>query len=206
MDFHVRQYYNFKNYMVCIYSRAKGGVFKMKKMQTLFEQDEKYKVLPKLRLDIKNYTMSVKKDGTSCMIKDNQLYKRYDANQIKGRQLPKEYIACQDKPNYNGSFPVWIKVDETDHYHHEAFNRIDNWEDGTYELCGPKVNGNREGLFAHCLLKHGDETILGLSLDYDDIKNYLEKNNIEGIVIKDEDTGIMYKIRKIDFGMKWNGK
>lgn len=178
----------------------------MKKMQTLFEQDEKYRMLPKLRVDLKNYTMSVKKDGTSCMIKDNELYKRYDANEKKGRKLPKEYIPCQNEPNYNGSFPVWVKVEENDYYHHEAFNKKENWVDGTYELCGPKVNANKERLSEHVLLKHGDEIINGLSLDYDDIKNYLENRNIEGIVVKDKDTGIMYKIRKIDFGMKWKGK
>lgn len=175
----------------------------MKKIQTLFKQDEQHKVIPELRADINNYTMSRKLDGTSCMILDNELYKRYNANEQKGRKLPLEYIACQEEPNFNGSFPVWVKVTEDDKYHHEAFNHKEKWEDGTYELCGPKVNGNKEELQCHELLKHGEVLIEGLSLDFYEIKEFLTNNYIEGIIIKDEDTGIMYKIRRRDFGMKW---
>lgn len=175
----------------------------MKKMQTLFKQDERYKVIPELRVDINNYTMSRKLDGTSCMILDNELYKRYDANEQRGRKLPLEYIACQEKPNFNGSFPVWVKITEHDKYHHEAFNRKENWENGTYELCGERINKNKEGIQGHKLLKHGDIVIEGLSLDFYELRDYLTNNYIEGIIIKDEDTGNMYKIRRKDFGMEW---
>ena len=175
----------------------------MRKMQTLYKQDKEYRVTPELRTNIKNYTMSVKRDGTSCMVKDNQLYKRYDANAKKGRKLPNEYIACQEEPNYNGSFPVWVKVEEHDRYHHEAFKHQENWEDGTYELCGEKINLNKENIVGHRLLRHGAEVVESLTLDYDEIKDYLTINKIEGLVIKDEDTGIMYKIRRRDFGLGW---
>ena len=175
----------------------------MKKMKTLFEQDENYKVIPVLRKKIDNYSVSVKKDGTSCMIKDNVLYKRYDANRKKGRKLPNENIECQEKPNHNGSFPVWVKINENDKYHIEAFLEKVFWENGTYELCGVKINGNKENIQGHKLLKHGDEQVYGINLNFEEIKEYLTNNYIEGLIIKDESDGELFKIRRKDFGLKW---
>ena len=180
----------------------------MKKMKTLFKQDDNYKVIDILRdenkfINKKDYTIYRKRDGTSTMIKDNELYKRYDANLKKGRKLPKEYIACQDTPTPNGSFPVWIKVIENDKYHLEAFAKKDTWENGTYELCGEKVNGNKENIKGHVLIPHNSEEIKDLELTFKGIREYFENNNIEGLVIKDNKTGFMTKIRRIDYGMKW---
>ena len=172
-------------------------------MLTLFEQDETHKVIPVLRKDIKKYTISVKKDGTSCMILNNVLHKRYDANMKKGRKLPDKYIVCQDEPNYNGSFPVWVEINKNDKYHIEAFSKKEKWENGTYELCGEKINGNKENIKGHKLLKHGDVQVFNLKLEYEEIRTYLENNNIEGLVIKDEETSYLYKIRRKDFGIKW---
>lgn len=176
----------------------------MMKMQTLFEQDEKYRVLPKLRANIKNYEVYHKRDGTSCMIKDNKLYKRYNANLRKGRKIPNGAILCQEEPSpVNGDFPVWIPITKKDYYHQHAFDYRETWEDGTYELCGEKINGNKENINGHILIPHNSEPILGIKLEYDFIKEYLSDRNIEGLVIKDLDTDIMYKIRRKDFGFKW---
>ena len=180
-------------------------------MKTLFEQDDRYKVINKLRPenDFINdgcFDVHVKRDGTSCLIKDNSIYRRYDANESKGRSIPEGSISCQDEPAPNGSFPVWIKVvkgDPEDKHYNEAISAKDNWEDGTYELCGPKINGNRDKFENLILVKHDSEKLLNINLEFDAIKAYFEDNYIEGFVITDKKTGLKTKIRRIDYGLSW---
>lgn len=183
----------------------------MKKMKTLFNQDERYKVISELRAENSfvldgDYSVYRKRDGTSVMIEDNQMYRRYDANEKKGRKIPKGSIHCQTEPAPNGSFPVWVgvKSDEpSDKFHIQAFNQQKHWLDGTYELCGEKINGNKENIQGVKLIKHDSEEIKGLELTFDGVKEYLTDNVIEGLVIKDNKTGLMTKIRRKDYGMTW---
>lgn len=183
----------------------------MKKMRTLFEQDRDFKVIPKLRDEnyfviSGNFEASIKRDGTSVMIKDNIMYKRYDANANKGRQVPSNAILCQEEPTPNGSFPVWIPVNQVnpaDKYHIEAFAKQDIWENGTYELCGPAIGSNKEKLDELVLFKHGSEIVEFDEVNFEVIKEYLKNNFIEGLIFKDTETGLMTKIRRKDFGLPW---
>ena len=80
--------------------------------------------------------------------------------------------------------------------------QIDKKEDGTYELCGKKVQGNPENIEGHKLIKHGSE-VLSLEDDsFEYIKQYLTENDIEGIVFHHRNDDRMCKIRKSDFGIK----
>ena len=74
--------------------------------------------------------------------------------------------------------------------------------DGTYELCGPKVQGNPEQLETHTLIKHGCETLLVPDLSFEGIKSFLENHDIEGIVFHHKSDDRMCKIRKSDFGLR----
>jgi hypothetical protein len=75
--------------------------------------------------------------------------------------------------------------------------------DGTYELIGPKIQGNPEGFPVHTLVAHSDR---GLRLfgsfaperTFAAIRGYLEHAGIEGIVWHHED-GRMVKIKRKDF-------
>jgi hypothetical protein len=89
-----------------------------------------------------------------------------------------------------------------DKYHCEAFIGK-GLPDGTYELCGPKLQGNREKLTEHILIPHGEKELIGLSypLNFENLKQYLEVVDIEGIVFHHPD-GRMCKLRKSDFGIK----
>lgn len=71
---------------------------------------------------------------------------------------------------------------------------------GTYELCGPKINGNPEGLKAHILIPHGSVILNDAPRDFDGLAAYLGKQDppIEGIVFWHED-GRMAKIKTKDF-------
>jgi hypothetical protein len=150
-------------------------------------------------------TATVKWDGTSVLIQYGVLYKRYDAK--KGKPLPNGFIPAQEPDEVTGHYPGWAPCDENapeDQYHFEAFTRKHN-EDGTYELVGPKIQGNPEGLTCHELFRHGDTPIYGVPLSFDGIRDFLKNQNIEGIVWHHSD-GRMVKIKKKDFGFKRNSK
>ena len=69
---------------------------------------------------------------------------------------------------------------------------------GTYELLGPKINGNPEGLHAHHLVRHGASALQGVPLDYDGLASWLAGRDYEGIVWHHPD-GRMAKLKWRDF-------
>lgn len=141
-------------------------------------------------------------DGTCCMVRDGKLYKRYDAK--AGKPTPADFEAAQEPDPVTGHWPGWVPVGEgaEDKWHREAFARWgDLPPDGTYELCGPKVQGNPEGFNYHVLVPHGKLEVRGCQRDFDGIKAYLSSHNIEGIVWHHSD-GRMVKIKGKDFGIK----
>jgi hypothetical protein len=146
---------------------------------------------------------TIKRDGTSCAIIDGKLYKRYDNK--KEKSLPPGAIECQSADVFSGHHPYWILCDKNDNsnkYHFEAFylELLHGTVDGTYELCGPKINGNPEGLSSHYLLRHGSTFFPEIDEVLKNPKEFLRDKNVEGIVFHHPD-GRMCKIRKKDFGM-----
>jgi hypothetical protein len=150
-----------------------------------------------------------KMDGTCCAVIDGKLYKRYDAK--KGKEPPAGFIPAQEPDEKTGHWPGWLLVDPSnpgDKWHVEAWNR---WvisghpiQEGTYELVGPKIQGNPERREVHGLVYHGG---VGLVLepqpprDFEGISVYLTGRDIEGIVWHHPD-GRMVKIKAKDFGLK----
>lgn len=144
---------------------------------------------------------TIKHDGTSCMIEDGVLYKRFDAK--KGKTPPEGWLPCEAAPDANtGHWPGWVKVDATDpasKWHVEAFE--EGLENGTYELVGPKVQGNRYGLDRHELWRHGRD-IVEVERTQEAMLQWLMENEGEGLVFHHPD-GSMAKVRRKDFGLKW---
>lgn len=157
-------------------------------------------------------------DGTACMVKDGKLFKRYDAK--KGKTPPPNFEPCQEPDAKTGHWPGWIPVGEgkEDRWHREAYKILigpngegitsgKNALDGTYELCGPKINSNPENFEHHILIRHEFEKIEHPVENYNpfnsftSISSFLEHNDIEGIVWHHPD-GRMCKIKKKDFGFK----
>ena len=148
-------------------------------------------------------------DGTACAIIGGELYRRYDAKNSK--PAPVGGIPCQDADPITGHWPHWVKCDQnnpSDRWALEAFGTLLNSGDsrrtgmpmdGTYELCGPKIGGNREGLDSHQLIRHGIEVIEQVDTSFRGLKDFLFYHDIEGIVFHHWD-GRMCKIRKSDFG------
>ena len=76
--------------------------------------------------------------------------------------------------------------------------------DGTYELCGPKVQGNPERYDHHLLVRHGSEVLADAPRTFLALGHYLADNDIEGIVWHHPD-GRMVKIKGKDFGLRRRG-
>ena len=181
----------------------------MKKLSTLFKKNPKSlgrvinEVNPENEWAFTDGIPTRKFDGTSCAIIDGEIYKRFDLK--KGRTLPPNAIPCQEADTITGHHPHWIRCDEMDSsskYHFEAFHLLENPKDGTYELCGEKVQGNPEKIEGHKLIKHGVEKLSLEDDSFEYIKRYLTDNDIEGIVFHHRSDDRMCKLRKSDFGIR----
>jgi len=181
----------------------------MKKISTLFKKDpnDLGRAIDEINPDNEwvinevGVTATRKFDGTACAIINGELYKRYDVK--KGKSVPLNVIPCQEPDEITGHWPHWIKCDRSDNadkYHFEAFDEAPKLSDGTYELCGPKIQGNPEKLTDHYLVEHGKFELPFITC-FNELKEYLESVNIEGIVYHGFN-GKMCKIRKSDFGIK----
>lgn len=141
-------------------------------------------------------------DGTCAMVEGSILYKRYDVK--KGREVPQGFIAAQDPDPVTGHWPGWVEVGDgpEDKWFVEARD-IMTYLDGTYELCGPKVQKNPEGFAHHELVRHGaiKEPLGEVPTDFEGLREYFRRRDIEGIVWHHPD-GRMVKIKAKDFGIK----
>lgn len=137
-------------------------------------------------------------DGTSCLWQAGKLYKRYDAKH--GKTPPAGFVAAQKPDPVTGHWPGWLLVTDKpeDRWHAEAVVEFDG-PDGTYELIGPKVQGNPEGVTMHILVRHGAHELPDAPRSFDGLREYLRTANIEGIVWHHPD-GRMVKIKTKDFG------
>lgn len=156
---------------------------------------------------------TIKIDGTCCLVRDGVLYKRYDAK--KGKTPPANFEPAQPEPDETtGHWPGWIPVGNgpEDQWHREA---LKNWvkayngntPDGTYELIGPKVQGNPHKHDVHILISHSSPVLVvaGPERNFESIRAWLAAQEVEGIVWHHPD-GRMVKIKRRDFGLPWGRK
>jgi hypothetical protein len=138
-------------------------------------------------------------DGTCCLVRDGVLLKRFDAK--AGKVPPAGFEPAQPEPDANtGHWPGWLPVGDgpEDARHREAEMPT---EDGTYELCGPKVQSNPEGYSKHVLVKHGAVVLHDCPRTFDALREYLSDGAIEGVVWWHPD-GRLVKIKGKDFGIR----
>lgn len=188
----------------------------MQKIISLFQRNYdgdhlvRNKVVPGAEWVINGEGIATRKwDGTCCMIKDGEFYKRYDAK--KGKTPPEGFIPAQEPDPITGHWPGWLKVGDSkeDIWHREGFYNAkaiiepdEELQDGTYELVGPKINGNRDGFDLHTMRLHGGLVVADAPRTFEELKAWFAEQNIEGIVWHHPD-GRMVKIKKKDFGYKW---
>jgi len=186
----------------------------MKKIPCLFKRDWSKKGRPLLdevlegsEWVINGEGVATKKyDGTCCLIEQGVFFKRYTLK--KGKQPPSDFVPITERDEITGKQFGWRPVTNKDKYHLEGygglirtFKRVNcQIGDGTYELCGPKVQGNPEEFSHHILIKHGVRILRRAPRDFNGLKKYFTYNDMEGIVWHHPD-GRMVKIKGIDFGI-----
>lgn len=141
-----------------------------------------------------------KYDGTCCRVKNGVLWKR---RELKEGKAQPEGFELADYDETTGKTVGWMPVTDSkeDRWHLEAFGG-GQWPDGTYELCGPKIQGNPEGFERHVLVPHSEATQYdNVPRDFDSIREFLDSMDIEGLVFHHQD-GRMAKIKKRDFGQR----
>lgn len=139
-------------------------------------------------------TATVKHDGTGVLINhEGEAYIRRSVK--KGRNIPDGFLLAEFDSFTETMFGV-IPVKDSPHrrFFNEAVTLITQpLIAGTYELVGPKINGNPEKLTHHSLILHGSEVIEDFpdirTMDplnaYDELKiifTDFKDRGIEGIV------------------------
>jgi hypothetical protein len=183
---------------------------KMKKIPTVFERDwngDRSRVTPQVHAGCEwvlagEGEATRKLDGTCCMVRDGKLYKRRELR--KGEKSPQlfEQAGHDDE---TGKTVGWVPCDigPEDRRHMEAFEGGGPFPDGTYELLGPKVQGNPERRESHVLVAHNDPALIltDVPRTFDALKEWMATQDIEGIVWHHPD-GRMAKLKLRDFGVK----
>lgn len=179
----------------------------MKKTPTVFERDwngDRSRVLNKINPGcewvINGEGVATRKlDGTCCMVRDGKLFKR---REIKAGQKTPANFELADNDSETGKIVGWVPVEDIadDKYHNEAF--LDGLPDGTYELLGPKIQGNIENYPEHVLIAHSNPNLIinDVPRNFDDLREWLSTQNMEGLVFHHEN-GKMAKIKLRDFGL-----
>jgi hypothetical protein len=177
----------------------------MRKIPTIFMRDESRRLV----IDQKNSAAdwvfrgdgvaTQKHDGTCCLVRDGVLFRRYDLR--PGKTPPFGFEAADGADEITGSIMGWVPVGHgtDDKWHREAVIDRPLPGNGTYELCGPRVQGNPEKLMSHHLIPHGIVPLPDAPTDFSGLRNFLSVRDIEGIVWHHPD-GRMAKIKKRDFG------
>lgn len=143
-----------------------------------------------------------KYDGTCCMVRDGVLYKRYDAK--RGKTPPTGFEPAQDPDPVTGHWPGWVPVGDSpqDRWHCEAVAPDSpancGLPNGTYELMGPKAQGNPDDFDRHILIPHGCTVLVDFPRDFEGVREYLRNFDGEGVVWHHPD-GRMVKIKRKDF-------
>jgi len=150
-------------------------------------------------------TATRKRDGAACLFHNCILYARFDAKH--GKTPPADFMPAQEPDRETGHWPGWVPVGAKPEYKHHraALADLEPVEPGTYELCGPKVQGNPEGFDKLMLIRHGTETLDNVPTDFDALADWFKTAKIEGVVWHHAD-GRMAKIKRRDFGLSWPAK
>ena len=140
----------------------------MKKIPTLFQRnpnDRRYvtdEVTPGCEWVLRGEGVPTRKYDGTCVMLDND-GRWWARREVKpGKAAPENYVPISTDET-TGKTMGWEPVEQSPFakFWHEAA-AVDSWEfdPGTYELVGPKINGNPEGMSAHFLIDHEYSTAI----------------------------------------------
>lgn len=178
----------------------------MKKIPTLFVRDPetnlryvKNEVHPDCGWVIDGEGVPTRKYDGTCVLWDASLW--WARREVKpGKPTPAGFRKIETdevtgktvgwEPAEASGF--WKFLEEAAYAHHGGSY-------GTYELCGPKINGNPEGFATHRLVEHSATDVLDAApRDFDGLALWLHAHTFEGIVWHHPD-GRMAKLKRKDF-------
>lgn len=187
----------------------------MKKIPTLFDRDwagDRSRVVdvpnPAADWVFRGEGVATRKlDGTSCLVRAGAFFKR---RELKAGQAAPPGFEAEGTDAETGKTVGWVPVGPgpEDAAHREGFARLSAGgtpADGTYELLGPKVQGNLEGHDAHVLVPHAGAPVFpDAPRSFAGLAAWLAGRDVEGLVFHHPD-GRMTKIKLRDFGLKRPG-
>jgi hypothetical protein len=184
----------------------------MKKIPTVFKRDPDdlkrvtREVHPDCRWVLDGQGEATRKyDGTCTMFDGERWWARREVK--PGKTAPDGFLPV-DTDEVTGKTQGWEPVERSAFakFHAEALATLtgDPVAGDTYELVGPKVNGNPEKRDSHQLVRHGYQTdddraeLENLPLAHDPLRDWLLAHDWEGIVWHHPD-GRMAKLKRRDF-------
>ncbi len=194
----------------------------MKRIPTLWMRDEHGLATPEHNPECAwvfeaQAEATVKWDGTAILIHRGICYVRLRAR--KGARVMGKWwhwthpkwtgdVAEIDPPGHGWGWSVVVPGTIEHKIMPEALEVLEGGEgvvDGTWELCGPKINENPHGFTRHVLIRHGEQVVVRFPLTFDGMQQYLKGYPHEGVVWHHGD-GRMAKVKRTDFGFKWPPK
>lgn len=180
----------------------------MKKIPTYFERDwegDRSRVVDRVHeacgwVASGEGVATRKMDGACAMIRGGRLFKRRELKQTEDD--PPGFLRADYDPETRKTIG-WLPVGDgpEDRWFREAFEGR-TLPDGTYELIGPKVQGNPEGWGCHELFSHDQLACFPEDppRDFEGLRLWMTGKDIEGIVWHHPD-GRRAKLKLRDFGL-----
>lgn len=179
----------------------------MRKIPTLFKRDPhvpRYvtdQVNPDCAWVVRGEGVAHRKfDGVCVMFDGQRWYARYEVS--KGHSYPDNFEACDFDHEHDLTIG-WVPIIQSRflQWHQRAMEHVngDSFVTGTYELCGPRINGNRDRFDYPVLVPHWDtELLANVPRSFEGLKKYLQSVPYEGVVWHHMD-GRMAKLKGRDF-------
>jgi hypothetical protein len=175
----------------------------VKKIKTLFQRDKNDRcyvtreVEPGCEWVINGEGTATRKFDGTCVKYDGAQW--WTRREVKAGKTPPNGFVQEQHDEVTSKTVGWEPAGQSAfaRYVVEAVERENRTAPGTYELCGPKVNGNPEGFPHHVLVSHG-AVAFDAPRDFDGLHAWLSNYHYEGIVWHHPD-GRMVKIKRRDF-------
>lgn len=183
----------------------------MQKIPTLFQRsDDRRHVIDKVTSGCEwvlagEGVATRKYDGTCVMIDANG--QGWARREVKpGKDAPPNFVEIE-RDDVTGKTVGWEPIEQSGFA--KFYDEGRAWSDapppGTYELVGPRINGNPERMSLHALVLHGVVKLDGrwgegtdAPRDFEGLRDWLLAQDGEGIVWHHPD-GRMAKLKKRDF-------
>lgn len=178
----------------------------MKKIPTVFARDQldmrhvtRYPH-PDCRWVLDGEGVATRKYDGTCVRFDGQRW--WTRREVKPGKTPPHAFEAVEHDEVTGKTVGWEPAEQSDWraFLLEAIEYPGGYQEGTYELCGPRVNRNPEQFERHVLVRHDiAEEFEDVPRDFDGLRSWLlDHPQYEGIVWHHPD-GRMAKLKRRDF-------